>query len=145
MLWLQAVIPQSGLNSCPNLERQEMADHSLFVNQNEKEIGRSNVSRQHAFDGKEEVVGFTHQIKAKYGVQGISVGHGIEEGLSIDQLKKNLGQEPNDLEVAKAFINKVQSGPIMKSLGGVKDATLGCRNEEGLPIQCFIKKLDLQP
>ncbi|KAK1577531.1 hypothetical protein Q3G72_022564 [Acer saccharum] len=32
MLWLQAVIPQSDLNSCPNLERQEMADHSLFVN-----------------------------------------------------------------------------------------------------------------
>ncbi|KAK0598590.1 hypothetical protein LWI29_036099 [Acer saccharum] len=135
MLWLQAVIPQSDLNSCPNLERQEMADHSLFVNQNEKEMGRSNVSRQHAFDGKEDVVGFTHQIKAKYGgVKGISVGRGIEEGPSIDQLKKNLGQEPNYLEVAKAFINKVQLGPIMKSLGGVKDARLGRRNEEGPPI-----------
>ena len=94
-------------------------------------------------------VGFKIQLGKREncfeGVKGISVGRGIEEGPSIDQLKKNLGQEPNYLEVAKAFINKVQLGPIMKSLRGVKDARLGYRNEDGPPIQCFIKKLDLQP
>ncbi|KAK0595023.1 hypothetical protein LWI29_002674 [Acer saccharum] len=57
----------------------------------------------------------------------------------------SVGQEPNYLEVAKAFFNKVRLGPIVKGLGGIKDARLGCRNEEGPPIQCFLKKLGLQP
>ncbi|KAK1586613.1 hypothetical protein Q3G72_004230 [Acer saccharum] len=57
----------------------------------------------------------------------------------------SVGQEPNYLEVAKAFFNKVQLGPIVKGLGGIKEARLGCRNEEGPPIRCFMKKLGLQP
>ncbi|KAK1586293.1 hypothetical protein Q3G72_000919 [Acer saccharum] len=87
--------------------------------------------------------------KTSIGPKKVKVGFKIQLGRGENCLKGvkgiSVGQEPKYLEVAKAFFNKVQLGSIVKGLGGIKDARLGCRNEEGPPIQCFLKKLDLQP
>ena len=91
LLGLQAVDSQSCSNFCPKLERQEVAIQPLIVSHGAKEMVSDDSIKQ-VSDGKEEVLGLTHQIKNREGNDSSFLG--LEKApvlISLPVLEKTTG------------------------------------------------------